>query len=118
MNAASGASDPRFVSDPIIINELLREIKAELEFDPHKTELDKAVIGEIYSKYFNTDVFKQLNAINNDSQQYILSGNYNYVPTPNKSEFDIQKYQKLQTDHSIGIGINGGNDGNDNDIKK
>lgn len=96
-------TDPRFIMDPIKRDELLRAIKAELEFDKTKTELDRDVIYEIYNKYFDTNVFKKMLEINDDSKKYIKSGNYAYLPKSNKSEFDIQKYQDLQKNTSFGV---------------
>ena len=96
-------TDPRFIMDPIKRDELLRAIKAELEFDKTKTELDRDVIYEIYNKYFDTNVFKKMLEINDDSKQYIKSGNYAYLPKSNKSEYDIQKYQDLQKNTSFGV---------------
>ena len=95
--------DPRFIMDPVKRDELLRAIKAELEFDKTKTDLDRDVIYELYNKYFDTNVFKKMLEINDDSKKYIKSGNYAYLPVSHKTDFDIQKYQDLQKNTAFGI---------------
>ena len=76
--------DDRFKMDDVKKDELLRQIKAQINFDPYKTELSKDVIYEIYNKYFDNDIFVKLKSIDNDSKEYIASGNFNYVPKQNK----------------------------------
>ena len=95
--------DDRFKMDDIKKNELLRQIKAQINFDPYKTELSKDVIYEIYNKYFDNDVFVKLNSIDEDSKNYIASGNFNYIPKENKADFDITKYENLNKNTAFGI---------------
>ena len=52
--------DDRFKMDDVKKDELLRQIKAQINFDPYKTELSKEVIYEIYNKYFDNDIFVKL----------------------------------------------------------
>ena len=96
-------TDPRFIMDPVKRDELLRAIKAELEFDPSKTDLDRDVIYEIYNKYFDTNVFKKMLEINDDSKKYIKSGNFAYLPKSKITDFDLQKYQDLQQNTAVGV---------------
>jgi hypothetical protein len=102
ISTLTNEKDPRFQVDPIKRDEILREIKSELEFDPNKTDIDRSVIAEIYEKYFNTNVFKKLVEIDKESQQYIKAGNYQYIPESKKSDFDLQKYQELRASTSYG----------------
>jgi hypothetical protein len=103
ISTLTGEQDPRFQMDPVKRDEILREIKSELEFDPYKTDVDRAVISEIYGKYFDTNVFKKFVEIDKESKQYIKSGNYQYIPESKKSDYDLQKYQELRTSTSYGI---------------
>jgi len=105
-------SDDRFKMDEIAKDNIIRQIKSQIEFDPYKTNLSKNVIGDIYSKYFDNDIFKKLKNIDEDSKKYIASGNFDYVPVSSKADYDIITYQKLSTNTNIGInpivdGING-----------
>ena len=95
--------DDRFKIDDIKKNEILRQIKAQINFDPYKTELSKDVIYEIYNKYFDNDVFVKLNSIDEDSKNYIASGNFNYIPKENKVDFDITTYENLNKNTAFGI---------------
>ena len=98
--------DDRFKMDDVKKNEILREIKAQINFDPYKTELSKEVIYEIYNKYFDNDIFVKLKSIDNDSKEYIASGNFNYIPTENKVDYDITTYENLIKNPSFGINEN------------
>ena len=89
--------------DDIKKTEILRQIKAQINFDPYKTELSKDVIYEIYNKYFDNDVFVKLNSIDEDSKNYIASGNFNYIPKENKVDFDITTYENLNKNTAFGI---------------
>lgn len=95
--------DDRFKMDDIKKDEILRQIKAQINFDPYKTNLSKDVIYEIYNKYFDNDVFVKLNAIDDDSKAYIASGNFNYIPKQNKVDYDLTTYNDLVKNTSFGI---------------
>ena len=95
--------DDRFKMDDIKKIEILRQIKAQINFDPYKTELSKDVIYEIYNKYFDNDVFIKLKKINDDSKQYIAEGNFKYVPENNKVDYDLVTQKNLSYNSQIGI---------------
>ena len=95
--------DDRFKMDEIAKDEILKQIAAQIKFDPYKTNLGKDVIKEIYSKYFDNDIFKKLTKVNDDSKQYIASGNFNYLPKDNKVDYDLVTYQHLSNNTQIGI---------------
>ena len=95
--------DDRFKMDDIKKDEILRQIKAQIKFDPYKTNLSKDVIYEIYNKYFDNDIFVKLKSIDNDSKEYIASGNFNYVPKENKVDYDITTYENLNKNSAFGI---------------
>ena len=97
--------DDRFKMDDIKKDEILRQIKAQINFDPYKTELSKDVIYEIYNKYFDNNVFLKLQSIDEDSKNYIASGNFDYIPQNKKVDFDIKTYQDLNKNNSS-FGIN------------
>jgi hypothetical protein len=94
--------DTRFKVDDVVNDTILRQIKSQIEFDPYKTNLAKGVINEIYSKYFNNDVFVKLMNTNDDSKQYIAAGNFKYLPEINKVDYDIVTYQNLSNNTQIG----------------
>ena len=98
--------DDRFKMDDIKKDEIMRQIKAQIKFDPYKTNLAKDVINEIYNKYFDNDIFVKLKSIDNDSKEYIASGNFNYIPTENKVDYDITTYENLIKNPSFGINEN------------
>ena len=95
--------DDRFTTDDVVIKKILRQIKAQIEFDPYKTNLSKDVINEIYSKYFDNDIFVKLKNNNDDSKAYLASGNFNYVPTIAQTDYDLISYQNLSNNTQIGI---------------
>ena len=95
--------DDRFKMDEIAKDEILKQIAAQIKFDPYKTNLGKDVIKEIYSKYFDNDIFKKLTKSVDDSQQYIASGNFTYLPKDNKVDYDLITYQNLSTNTQLGI---------------
>ena len=95
--------DDRFKVDEVAKNEILRLIKAQVDFDPYKTKLGKNVIYEIYNKYFDNDIFIKLKNIDDDSKKYIAAGNFTYIPKPNKADYDITTYQNLSTNIQFGI---------------
>jgi hypothetical protein len=95
--------DNRFKMDDVKKNELLKQIKAQINFDPYKTELSKEVIYEIYNKYFDNDVFVKLKGIDDLSKKYIASGKFDYIPKENKVDYDITTYENLLKNTSIGI---------------
>ena len=94
--------DDRFKMDDIAKNEILRQIKAQIDFDPYKTNLSKNVIYDIYNKYFDNDIFVKLKNINDDSKQYIAEGNFKYVPENNKVDYDLVSYQILTANTQLG----------------
>ena len=89
--------------DDVKKDELLRQIKAQINFDPYKTNLSKEVIYEIYNKYFDNDVFIKLKEIDNKSKDYIASGKFNYIPKEDKVDYDIKTYENLLKNTSIGV---------------
>ena len=107
--------DDRFKMDEIAKNQILRQIKSQIEFDPYKTNLAKDVINDIYNKYFDNDIFVKLKNTNDDSKQYIASGNFKYLPENNKVDYDLVTYQNLS--NNVQIGINPIADGINNKTK-
>jgi len=95
--------DNRFKMDDVKKDELLRQIKAQINFDPYKTNLSKEVIYELYNKYFDNDVFIKLKEIDNKSKDYIASGKFNYIPKEDKVDYDIKTYENLLKNTSIGV---------------
>jgi hypothetical protein len=77
--------DSRFKFDYVKNAELLRQIKAQVDFDPYKTNLGK------------------LKTVNDDSAQYVASGNFNYIPEPNKVDYDQITYQNLEYNTAFGV---------------
>jgi len=96
-------NDNRFKTDDIAINDILRQIKAQIEFDTHKTELSKEVIYEIYNKYFDNDVFIKLKTNMDDSKEYNAEGKLSYIPEPDKIKYDLSSYTNLSNNSQIGI---------------
>ena len=103
--------DDRFKMDEFKKNEILKEIKAQINFDPYKTDLSKNVINEIYNKYFDNDIFIKLNSIDENSKNYIAAGNFEYVPKPDKVNYDMKTYEDLTKSTSFGVNseLNGTN---------
>ena len=95
-------SDDRFKIDDVAKDNILKQIKAQVDFDPYKSSLAKNVIYEIYNKYFDNDIFKKLNSINQDSKDYIASGNFQYVPKLDKVNYDISTYQSINYNAKLG----------------
>ena len=102
INSLNGVDD-RFKMDDIKKDEILREIKAQISFDPYKTNLSKDVIYEIYNKYFDNNIFVKLNAIDDDSKAYIASGNFDYVPKQDKVDYDLTTYSDMLKNPAFGI---------------
>ena len=98
--------DNRFKMDDVKKNELLKQIKAQINFDPYKTELSKEVIYEIYNKYFDNDVFVKLKGIDDLSKKYVASGKFDYIPKEKKVDYDITTYENLLKNSSIGMDKN------------
>ena len=96
-------ADTRFKIDDVTTDTILRQIKSQVDFDPYKTKLGKDVIYEIYSKYFDNDIFVKLKKTNDDSKQYIAEGNFKYLPENNKVDYDLVTYQNLTQNSQIGI---------------
>ena len=101
-NSLNGVDD-RFKMDDIKKDALLTQIKAQINFDPYKTNLSKDVIYEIYNKYFDNNVFIKLNALDDDSKAYISSGNFNYVPKQDKVDYDLTTYNDLLKNTAFGV---------------
>ena len=101
---SSDSSDTRFKIDDVAKNQILKQIKSQVDFDPSKTQLSKDVIYDIYNKYFDNNIFIKLKNVNDDSKNYIASGNFNYVPKNNNIDYDLVNFQNLT--HSNQIGIN------------
>lgn len=95
--------DDRFKVDDVVVKDILRQIKSQVDFDPYKTNLSNDVIYEIYNKYFDNDVFVKLKNNNDDSKSYLAAGNFNYVPTVPKADYDLVTYQNLNNNLQIGI---------------
>ena len=95
--------DERFKLDDVKKNEIITQIKAQINFDPYKTNLSKDVIYEIYNKYFDNNIFVKLNAIDDDSKAYIASGNFNYIPKQDKVDYDLTTYNNLLKNTSFGV---------------
>ena len=95
--------DDRFKMDDVAKDKILKQIKSQIDNDPYKTNLSKNVINEIYGKYFDNDIFKKLKQVNDDSKQYIASGNFKYLPQDNKVDYDLVTYQNLSTNTQLGI---------------
>lgn len=95
--------DDRFKVDEVVIKDILRQIKSQVDFDPYKTNLDKSVIYEIYNRYFNNDIFTKLKKNNDDSATYIAAGNFKYLPTTPQVDFDITTYQNLSDNIQFGV---------------
>ena len=103
IQAQALGKDERFKVDEVAVKEILKQIKSQVDFDPYKTQLDKDVIYEIYNKYFDNDIFKKLQNNNSDSASYIAAGNFNYVPTVAKVDYDLITYQNLSNNTGFGI---------------
>lgn len=95
--------DDRFKMDEISKNEILRQIRAQVDFDPYKTNLAKDVIYEIYNRYFDNDIFVKLKNVNDDSKDYIASGNFRYLPEGDRVDFDQITYQNLNYNQAFGV---------------
>ena len=95
--------DDRFKMDDVAKDQILKQIRSQIEFDPYKTNLSKDVIYEIYNKYFDNDIFVKLKNVNDDSKQYIASGNFNYLPKNDKVDYDLVSYQNLSQNTQLGI---------------
>jgi len=95
--------DDRFKMDDVAKDKILKQIKSQIDNDPYKTNLAKDVINEIYGKYFDNDIFKKLNQVNDDSKKYIASGNFTYLPQDNKVDYDLVIYQNLSNNTQLGI---------------
>ena len=97
------STDTRFKTDDVTKDTIIKQIKSQIDFDPYKTNLGKGVIYEIYNKYFDNDIFVKLKSTNDDSKQYIASGNFKYLPENNKVDYDLVTYQNLTQNTQIGI---------------
>lgn len=95
--------DERFKMDDVVVKDILRQIKAQVDFDPYKTNLSKEVSYEIYNKYFDNDIFVKLKNNNDDSKTYLAAGNFNYVPTVAQVDYDLITYQNLNNNIEIGV---------------
>lgn len=107
--------DDRFKTDDVVVKEILRQIKSQVDYDPYKTNLGKETIYEIYNKYFDNDIFIKLKNVNDDSKTYLASGNFEYVPTVAQVDYDLITYQNLT--NNIQFGVNPLSDGIANKTK-
>jgi len=103
VNAQFLGIDDRFKVDDVVVKDILRQIKSQVDFDPYKTNLSKEVIYEIYNKYFDNDVFVKLKNNNDDSKTYLAAGNFNYIPKVAKVDYDLVTYQNLNNNLQLGI---------------
>lgn len=103
LNSQALGEDARFKTDNVVVQEILRQIKSQVDFDPYKTQLDKDVIYEIYNKYFDNDIFIKLKNNNDDSASYLAAGNFSYVPTVAQVDYDLVTYQNLSNNISFGV---------------
>ncbi len=103
LRAQALGEDDRFKTDDVVVREILRQIKSQVDFDPYKTQLDKDVIYEIYNKYFDNDIFIKLKNNNDDSASYLAAGNFNYVPAASQVDYDLVTYQNLNNNISFGV---------------
>ena len=95
--------DDRFKIDDVVKDQILLQINSQIEFDPYKSALAKDVINEIYNKYYDNNIFKKLKGVVDDSQAYIASGNFNYLPKNNQIDYDIPTYQQLNMNSQFGV---------------
>jgi hypothetical protein len=102
MQAQLGVDD-RFKMDDVVKDQILKQIKAQIQFDPYKSNLAKNVIDEIYSKYYNNSIFTKLKGIVDDSQAYVATGNFKYLPEGNQIDYDLTTYQNLNNNVQLGI---------------
>ena len=63
----------------------------------------KDVIYEIYNRYFDNDIFVKLKNVNDDSKDYIASGNFRYLPEGDRVDFDQITYQNLNYNQAFGV---------------
>lgn len=103
VNAQFLGIDDRFKIDDVIVKDILRQIKSQVDFDPYKTNLSKDVIYEIYNKYFDNDIFIKLKNNNDDSKTYLAEGNFNYIPQVAKTDYDLVTYHNLTNNLQLGI---------------
>lgn len=115
VNAQFFGMDDRFKMDDVVVKNILKQIKSQVDFDPYKTNLSKNVIYEIYNKYFDNDIFIKLKTNNDDSKTYLASGNFNYIPQLAKTDYDLVTYQNLT--NNLQLGINPLTDGISNKTK-
>uniref|UniRef100_A0A6C0HKQ1 Uncharacterized protein n=1 Tax=viral metagenome TaxID=1070528 RepID=A0A6C0HKQ1_9ZZZZ len=102
MKAQLGVDD-RFKIDDVVQDQILKQIQAQIQFDPYKSNLAKNVINEIYSKYYNNSIFTKLKGIVDDSQSYIAAGNFKYLPEVNQIDYDVITCQNLNNNVQLGI---------------
>jgi hypothetical protein len=95
--------DDRFKFDEVIKDDILRQIKSQIDFDPYKSNLAKDVIYELYNKYYDNNIFVKLKQTVDDSQQYVAAGNFTYLPKSNKVDYDLITYQNLNDNVQFGV---------------
>mgnify|MGYP003347379110 CR=1 FL=1 len=96
--------DDRFKTDDVKIREIIRQIQAELDFDPYKTPLARQVIIDVYKRYFNNDMFVKLNEITENSKKYQKEYRLLYMPQPTELNYSIDVADLLSK--SSGFGVN------------
>ena len=96
--------DDRFKTDDVKIREIIRQIQAELDFDPYKTPLARQVIIDVYKRYFNNDMFVKLNEITENSKKYQKEYRLLYMPQPTELNYSVDVADLLSK--SSGFGVN------------
>ena len=64
------AEDDLFTMDPVKKSEILRAVRAQLDFDPYKSDLTRETILDIYRKYFGEDEALKFRREYETSQSY------------------------------------------------
>ena len=95
--------DDRFKTDDVKIKEILRQIQAELEFDPYKTPLAREVIMDVYQRYFNNDMFVKLQEITANSKQYQKQYKLLYMPQPTELNYSVDVANLLAKSRGFGV---------------
>lgn len=98
--------DERFKIDDVKIKQIIRQIQAELQFDPSKTPLARKVIIDIYKKYFDNDIFVKLNEITQESEKYTSEYQLLYTNPTIELGYDVDTAKILQSSTSFGVSPN------------
>ncbi len=95
--------DERFRIDDVKVKEIIRQIQAELQFDPSKTPLARKVIIDIYRKYFDNDIFVKLNEITQESEKYQSEYQSIYQNPTVELGYDVDTAKVLQSSTAFGV---------------